>query len=259
MREWNSSEYHRLSEPQVAWGKKVLERLRLRGDELLLDAGCGTGRLTELLLEIVPQGRVVALDLSLNMLTAAREHLKPRFHRRVSFVAADLQQLPFEHRFDGIVSTAAFHWVLDHIRLFRSLHRALRPGGWLQAQCGGGPNLADLRERMKVLALSPRYARFLADFPEPWRYEDDKTAADLLRHAGFVDVKASLDAAPTAIENRQQYMDFVKSIILRAHLERLPDQQLRELYVANLADQAAEDNPPFLLDYWRLNLSARAG
>ena len=111
-------EYHRLSQPQLAWGKKVLERLRLRGDELLLDPGCGTGRLTELLLKLVPQGRVVALDLSLNMLTAAREHLKPRFQRRVSFVAADLQQLPCEHRFEGIVSTAAFHWVLDHSACF---------------------------------------------------------------------------------------------------------------------------------------------
>ena len=112
---------------------------------------------------------------------------------------------------------------------------------------------------MKVLASSPSYARFLADFPEPWRYWDDKTTADLLRHAGFVDVKTSLDAAPTAIENREQYINFMKTIILRAHLERLPNQQLRELYVAHLADQAAEDHPPFRLDYWRLNLSARAG
>jgi trans-aconitate 2-methyltransferase len=258
MREWNSSEYHRLSRPQFGWGKKVLERLQLRGQELVLDAGCGTGRLTELLLEIVPRGRVVALDLSLNMLKTARKYLMPRFQQRVHFVTADLQDLPFEHSFECIVSTAAFHWVLNPERLFRSLHRALRSGGQLQAQCGGGPNLARLRERMSVLAFSPKYAHYLADFPEPWRYEDADSGAHLLCRAGFVDVETNLEAAPTQLENRTQYMEFVKTIILRAHLERLPREELREQYISELADQAAKDNPPFLLDYWRLNLSGRA-
>src|SRR5207248_8897939 len=113
-REWDSSEYHRLSQPQVSWGKKVLSRLRLHGDELLLDAGCGTGRLTAELLQALPRGRVVALDISQNMLRSACEYLQPRFGRQVLLVAADLRDLPFECIFDGIVSTAAFHWVLNH-------------------------------------------------------------------------------------------------------------------------------------------------
>jgi len=120
-REWNSSVYHRLSQPQVTWGKKVLSRLRLRGDETVLDAGCGTGRLTAELLDALPRGRVFALDLSQNMLASARQHLGAR----VQFLAADLLHLPFERAFDGIVSTAAFHWVLDHDRLFLNLRRAL--------------------------------------------------------------------------------------------------------------------------------------
>ena len=78
-REWNSSEYHRLSQPQVSWGKKVLSRLRLRGEELVLDAGCGTGRLTADLLQALPHGRVVALDVSQNMARSAREFLQPQF------------------------------------------------------------------------------------------------------------------------------------------------------------------------------------
>ena len=169
-REWNSSEYHRLSQPQVSWGKKVLSRLTLRGDELLLDAGCGTGRLTAELLQALPRGRVVALDISQNMSQSAREYLQPQFGQRAQVVTADLLDLPFAAAFDGIVSTAAFHWVLDHDRLFRGLFQSLRPGGWLQAQCGGGANLARLRERMATLALSPKYAPFLANFPSPWLY-----------------------------------------------------------------------------------------
>ena len=128
-REWNSSEYHRLSQPQVSWGKKVLSRLRLQGNELVLDAGAGTGRLTADLLQSLPNGRVIALDVSQNMSRSARQYLQPQFGERVQVITADLLDLPFGPVFDGIVSTAAFHWVLDHDRLFRGLFQALRPGG----------------------------------------------------------------------------------------------------------------------------------
>src|ERR1700733_8576725 len=105
-REWNSAAYHRLSGPQVSWGKKVLSRLRLRGDEVVLDAGCGSGRLTADLLHALPQGRVVGVDLSQNMLNSAREHLESQCGSRLSLVACDLLDLPFENAFDVIVSTA---------------------------------------------------------------------------------------------------------------------------------------------------------
>ena len=256
-REWNSSEYHRLSGPQVSWGKKVLARLPLRGDELLLDAGCGTGRLTANLLQALPKGRVVALDVSQNMLRSAREYLQPQFGKRAQLVAADLPDLPFENAFDGIVSTAAFHWVLEHDRLFRGLYRALRPGGWLQAQCGGGPNIARLRGRMSTLATSPKYAPYLASFPSPWLFENAEGAADTLRRAGFVEIQTSLEPAPTLMEGRRHYEEFVRTVIVRAHLDRLPDPDVRDQYVSELAERAAADDPPFLLDYWRLNLAGR--
>ncbi len=256
-REWNSSEYHRLSGPQVSWGKKVLARLQLRGDETLLDAGCGTGRLTADLLGALPNGRVVALDVSQNMLRSAREFLQPRFGKSVQFVAADLPDIPFENAFDGIVSTAAFHWVLDHDRLFRNLHRAVRPGGWLQAQCGGGTNIAHLRERIASLAASLPFAPYLGDFPSPWFFQNAEGAADALRRAGFVQIETSLEPALIVMESRQHYQDFVRTAIVRTHLDRLPDSELRGQYVSQLADLAAGDDPPFLLDYCRLNLAAK--
>jgi len=256
-REWNSLEYHRLSQPQLSWGKKVLARLRLRGDELILDAGCGSGRLTAELLDALPNGRVVGVDLSQNMLQTASEHLHPKFGGHVSLVVADMTALPFMGVFDGIVSTAAFHWVMDPSRLFHNLCQTLRPGGWLQAQCGGAGNLERLRERMRTLAHSHKYAPCLADFPEPWVYLDAERAAALLRAAGFVDVKTDLEPAPTLFDNRQEYFDFVKAVIVRQHIERISDPQLQLQYVSELADLAASDDPPFLLDYCRLNLSAQ--
>jgi len=256
-REWNADAYHRLSGPQASWGKKVLARLRLRGDELVLDAGCGTGRLTPELLEALPRGHVVALDLSQNMLSTARDHLAAQFGDRVSFVSADLQDLPFEHIFDGIFSTAAFHWVPNHSRLFKGLFRSLRRGGWLRAQCGGGPNLARLRKRMGDLTATAEYSHFLAGFREPWVFNDAETAAKILRGVGFVDLETGIEPALTILEDEQKYSEFVRTAILRPHLERLPDPTLRTQFVAKLVHQAAADDPPFSLDYWRLNLSAK--
>jgi trans-aconitate 2-methyltransferase len=255
-REWNSSAYHRLSAPQVSWGKKVLARLKLRGDEVVLDAGCGTGRLTADLLEALAHGRVVGIDLSENMLRLAREHLSG-FGSRVTLVACDFLNLPFHNTFGGIVSTAAFHWVLDHDRLFAGLYGALVPGGWLEAQCGGGPNIARLRRRADTLAASPEYVGYFADFREPWLFQDAKSAADSLWRAGFVEVETSVEPAPTALDNAEHYYEFVRNIILRRHLENIPTDAERAQYMAKLTEQAAQDDPPFSLDYWRLNLRAR--
>jgi trans-aconitate 2-methyltransferase len=258
-REWNSAVYHRLSAPQVSWGKKVLSRLRLRGDETVLDAGCGTGRLTADLLQALPRGRVIGVDLSRNMLDSAREHLSPQFGTRISLVVCDLLHLPFEHVFDGIVSTAAFHWVLDHDQLFANLRRALVAGGWLEAQCGGGPNVVLLRNRANELAATPKFAPFFTGFHEPWLFQDAEGAAKSLRRAGFVEVETSTEAAPTVLDNAEQYAEFVRNIILRLHLENFPTENYRAEFLAQLTDQAAADDPPFLLDYWRLNLRGRAG
>jgi trans-aconitate 2-methyltransferase len=257
-REWNSAAYHRLSGPQVSWGKKVLSRLELRGDEIVLDAGCGTGRLTADLLEALPRGRVVAIDLSENMLHSAREHLSRQFGSQLWLLASDLRHLPFKRAFDVIVSTAAFHWVLDHDRLFTNLHDALVPRGWLEAQCGGGPNIARLRQRANALAATPKFAPYFVGFREPWLFPDAASAHATLHRAGFVDVQTSVEAAPTLLENADHFREFVSHIILRRHLENLPGQPLRALFIDTLVEQAASDDPPFLVDYWRVNFRGRA-
>jgi trans-aconitate 2-methyltransferase len=256
-KEWNATLYHQISAPQVSWGKKVLSRVSLRGNERLLDAGCGTGRLTRDLLEALPRGQVVALDVSQNMLDGARAYLEPDFGTRVQFVRCDLLDLPFDREFDGIFSTASFHWVLDQDQLFRNLYRALRPGGWLIAQCGGGPNLAKLLTRVQALVDSPAYAKYFADYAIPWEFSDAKTASERLRCAGFEEIETSLEEAPTSFPSAPEYQQFVESVILRNHLLRIPDPVTREQFLAELTRQAAADNPPFELDYWRLNLQGR--
>lgn len=252
--EWDATTYHRVSAPHVDWGQGVLARLPLRGDETVLDAGCGSGRLTAQLLEQLPAGRVIAVDASANMLQTAAEHLVPRFGDRVSFRQADLQTLTFDQPVDAIFSTATFHWIGDHPLLFRHLYAALRPGGRLVAQCGGGPNLDRLRQRAALLMNAPDLAPSFQGWDGPWEFADAATSAHRLREAGFEAVVTGTESRPTVMADAAAYREFLTTVILRAHLERLPNDAAREAFVGALTEQASADDPPFLLDYWRLNL-----
>lgn len=256
-KEWDAASYHRLSSPQFSWGLRVLERLSLGGDETVMDAGCGTGRLTALLLERLPRGRVVCVDLSRNMLEEARGHLAPRFGGRVWFLRADLAALPFDGMFDGVFSTAAFHWVPDHPSLFRAVFESLRPGGWLVAQCGGGPNLARLRARAAALTARAPYAPYFAGWDESKEFADDATAAARLRAAGFEGVETGLEPAPARLADAGEFRRFLQTVNMQAHLARLPEGHLREQFLDELTERAASDDPPYTLDYCRLNIRAR--
>lgn len=258
--EWNAAVYHRVSDPHQTWGARALAMLRVRGDETAIDCGCGTGRLTAELLERLPDGRVIAIDRSQNMLDVARDFLTPRFGDRVSFRQSNLQELDrvsLGEQVDLIFSTATFHWVLDHPRLFANLFGILRPGGWLVAQCGGGANIARLLDRARVLQAEPEFALYFAGWPGPWEFADDRTAAERLHTAGFSDVETNLEYMPATMENAAAYSEFLTNVIFGSHLARIPDAESRQRYVNHLTELAAADTPPFELDYWRLNLRAR--
>ena len=149
-RDWDAATYDRVSAPQTRWGRVVLDRLPLEGDERVLDAGCGTGRVTAMLLERLPRGRVVALDGSPSMIEQARARFAG--DARVELVTADLAQpLPLAAPVDAILSTATFHWIPDHGALFRNLAAVLRPGGRLCAQCGGAGNVARVTAALRAV------------------------------------------------------------------------------------------------------------
>jgi trans-aconitate methyltransferase len=207
----------------------------------------------------LPKGRVVALDVSQNMLNEARAYLEPDFRARVEFVRCDLLDLPYDRELDGIFSTASFHWVLDHDHLFRNLHRALKPGGWLVAQCGGLKNIARLLARAQRLMESPAYAQYFAGYESPWEYSDAEIAAQRLMKAGFEQIETSLEEAPTQFSSGPDFHQFVENVILRHHLQRIPDASLREHFMTKLTSDFANDAPPFLIDYVRLNMKARRG
>lgn len=255
MREWNAEAYHRISDPQFRWGVAIVERLDLQGNETVFDVGCGSGRLTSLLVERLPRGHVVAMDVSSNMLQTARQTL--RHHRsRASFVLADASALPSSGSADAIFSTATFHWVLDHDLLFRSLRGALKPGGRLVAQCGGGPNIRRVHDRAAALMDAPRFARFFTTWSDPWEFADAQTTARRLAAAGFDEIRTGLEPAPVVLSDAEAFATFLTNVICRPHLGWLP-ADAHDAFISELTRQSAGDDPPFELDYWRLNIEAR--
>ena len=246
-RDWDAATYDRIADPMAGWGATVLDRLKLRGDELVLDAGCGSGRVTELLLDRLPRGRVIALDGSPAMIAAARERLA-RHGDRVDYVVADMAQpLPLPHAgVDAILSTATFHWIADHDALFRHLAAVLRPGGRLVAQCGGSGNIATVTR-----ALS----RVGDGWTGPWVFASPEQTQQRLEAAGFTDIRTWLNDEPTPLEAGEPFLRFLRTVVLGAHLDRLPPAD-HDAFVIAVADLL----PDPVIDYVRLNiLATRAG
>jgi trans-aconitate 2-methyltransferase len=243
-REWDAATYDRVSEPQVDWAREVLQRLPLRGDETVLDAGCGSGRVTRLLLERLPAGRVIAVDSSASMVEHAREALG----ERATVVQANLTELRLDEPVDAVFSNAVFHWVADHDRLFERLFAALHSGGRLVAQCGGAGNVQRFHRAADAVGSEPPYAEFLAGWAGPWNFAGAAETAARLRRAGFGEVDTWLEPRAVAPPDPSGYL---RSVCLGYHLERLPEQ-LRTPYVEAVRERCGRE-----LDYVRLNIAAR--
>ena len=254
--DWNAGTYHRVSNPQLGWGRKVLSRIDLRGDETVVDAGCGSGRHTAELLERLPRGRVVAVDASPAMLEVAGRELA-RFGDRVQLLHSDLLDLDLDGVADVVVSTATFHWVLDHPALFRRLLRALKPGGLLHAQCGGRGNIDRVRTRARRILDTPAFRPSMAGFTPPWEYASPEATAERLRDAGFVAVETGSEDALTVFDGEPEYREFLATVIMRPYLAAIADDALGERLLDAMCAEAAGDVPPWSLDYVRLNMSAR--
>jgi trans-aconitate 2-methyltransferase len=282
VREWDGGVYDRISAPMEALGRAVLDRLALDGDETVIDAGCGSGRVTEALIERLPRGRVIAVDASPSMVAAARERLQRSGYgpERVEVREGNLLELEVEEPVDAVLSTATFHWVLDHERLFARLHAALLAdsgmlaetgtrakgachpasakrvspesvGGRLVAQCGGRGNIDVLRGvANEVLAHEP-YAAHFRDWRPPWNYAGPEETKQHLLDVGFASAECWLQPAPQQPEHPRE---FLSEIVLGPHYQRLPSE-LREQFMDTVLAELGE---PVVVDYIRLNIDAVA-
>jgi trans-aconitate 2-methyltransferase len=243
---WEGDAAHEAADPQEEWGREVLARLELGGDETVLDAGCGNGRLTELLAKRLPRGRVIGVDASAEMIDCARE----RLGGSVELIRADLVELELEAPVDAIFSNAAFHWVPEQERLFDNLAGLLRGGGALEAQCGGIGNLGEFDRVVDAACGAEPFAPYLRGMRRPWTFVRPSDTDARLHRAGFTGRRCWLE--PATVQPRDAD-GFVRARILSAHLAALP-AELRDGFVENVLGGMPR---PLVLEYVRLNISAR--
>jgi len=247
--EWKAEEYDQQSAaPHEEWSAQILARLLLKGGETVLDAGCGTGRLTKRLVDRVPDGKVIGVDASAAMLEKAREHLGEDADLRQQ----DLTKLDLgEEKVDAVYSSAVFHWIQDHEALFRSLHGVMRPGTWLETQCGGQDNIAEIERALEALSGDERFAPYLRTGRQGMNFASIGDTESRLATAGFSDIRAWTQPWPVHPPDPAGY---VSTVILPWHLDRLPDE-LHQPFIRAVLETAPR---PLVVNYVRLNISARA-
>ncbi|WP_022927201.1 class I SAM-dependent methyltransferase [Patulibacter americanus] len=254
MSAWDGPSYDAVAMPQTAWGEEIVRRLvselgggRHASAAAVLDAGCGSGRVTATLLDGLPDATVVAGDPAESMRQQARVRLAP-YGERVRVVDLDLEDdamlgVNGGRPFDAVLSTGAFHWVRDHRAMYRRLAAVLRPGGALVAQCGGAGSVAEVREILDHLGVEWAH---LNHYPSP-----DETAG-WLRAAGFRDAWVWLTPEPVELGGREAAVEYLLAGVLAPYLAARRAAEQREIAEA-VADRLAEPR----IDFVRLNVLAR--
>ncbi len=238
-REWDAASYDALPLPHVAWGQWVLDRMGLRGNERVLDAGCGTGRDAAALLERWPGVRMVGIDGSQQMLDQARERLGDR----AALLRADLTQpLPLDEPVDAVMSVAAFHWIRDHEGLFRNLRAAMRPGATLTTDCGGRGNVAVVNRALAQVTGEPH---------DGWEFAGEDDTRARLEATGFEVRSVVLREDPFRCEDPAVLERYLATVVLGSKLDALPEDD-RADFVTEVRRAMAEP----VVDYVRLEIDA---
>ena len=253
---WNAELYDRLNKPHRVWAAALLDELALNGDETVMDAGCGSGSVAFMLLERIPNGKLYAVDGSPEMIEQITSSIAEHGFSNIVPVHADLTDFTLPEPVDLIFSNAVFHWIHDDDGLFGSLLGAVKPGGRLRAQCGGGNIFAKFYPIVDAVRARDPFAEHLAGTDDAKNFRTPEAAVAALERAGWVDARADTFDAPVEFTDMDEAEAYLRTIILRDHIRHLPDEH-QSTYIRAVIDGYSDRyGPPFTVDYVRLNLWA---
>ena len=192
MPRWNPEEYAKHSTAQLAWARELIARLKLRGDESLLDVGSGDGKVTAEIAVALPRGRVVGLDGSPEMAEFARAHYDAGRFPNLEFVCMDARRIELNRRFDIVFSNAALHWIGDHPAVLNGLSRIMRRGARLIISCGGRGNAADMLEAIAAVTAGDGWRKYFAGFVFPYHFYGPDEYSRWLPEAGLSPLRVEL-------------------------------------------------------------------
>jgi trans-aconitate 2-methyltransferase len=253
---WNAEVYDRIGTPMRGWAQAVIDDLGLKGDETVLDAGCGSGSVTFDLLQRLPNGHIFAVDVSEEMIGKLSATIAERGETRITPILASLTDFALPEPADVVFSNATLHWIQDDANLFRCLFEATKPGGRFRAQCGGAHIFSKLMPAADAVRMTEPFVEYLGDYKDGKNYRSPERAVELMETAGFTDACSSAFDAPVEFEVEDEAALYLRTIILRDHVANLPDD-LADSYVrAVIREYIDRHGRPFTADYVRLNLWA---
>jgi trans-aconitate 2-methyltransferase len=255
---WNAEVYDRIGTPMRGWAQQVIDDLGLSGDETVLDAGCGSGSVTFDLLKKLPRGKIYAVDYSQEMIDKLSASLRERGITNVVPIRASLTDVTLPERVDVVFSNAVFHWIPDDDALFSCLLRATKPGGRLRAQCGGGNIFPRFMPAVNAVRTNEPFVRWLGDYYDGKKYRTPEEAVASLERAGWTDARSSTFDAPVEFDAEDDAALYLRTIILRDHVAKLPEDQQEPYVRAVIAEYIRRHGRPFTADYARLDMWARA-
>ena len=253
--DWNARDYAAHSAAQQEWARELIDTLRLRGDEAVLDIGCGDGRATALIAERLPDGSVLGVDNSASMIALATEQFPPAAgpsgpagtsappaHPNLRFRLMDATRLELPRDFDVAFSNAVLHWVDDHEAMLRGVRGCLRPGGRLLFQMGGRGNVAEVHVVVEDVVARPRWRGSFSGFASPYHFAGPEDYEAWLPRAGFRVRRAELIPKVMRHADREAFLGWLRTTWF-PYTDRLPEE-LREAFLDDVADAYIAAHPP---------------
>ena len=168
---WNAADYAANSVVQQNWARELIAKLNLRGDEKILDVGCGDGKITAEIVRHLPNGFVVGADASVEMISFAKKTFPTKQNPNLKFQICDAREISpkkIGEKFNVIFSNAALHWVDDHEKILRGAAAVLKPEGRLIISCGGKGNAQDVFVALRPEMKLKRWRNFFRKMPTPY-------------------------------------------------------------------------------------------
>jgi trans-aconitate 2-methyltransferase len=254
---WDARIYDRVSSNiQLQWGRKLLEKKRTWiGNEIVMDAGAGSGNLTKILADKVPNGKVYAVDADPNMIQQAKSNLSG--YKNVQVIHSSMDKVNLPTQVDLIFSNAALHWVLDQEGVFPHFWRLLKPNGELLIEYGGGENLERTLPIIFKIMQSDQFREHFVNWKQTWYFPMPEETERLLKRARFRDIQVNLSKKSTSFSDRESFAIFVKIVIMKPFLGYIPDSKKKDEFLDAFLNELERPGQSWSLDFMLLSIFTR--
>ncbi|MBU6409854.1 MAG: methyltransferase domain-containing protein [Verrucomicrobia bacterium] len=239
---WSAADYAANSAVQQNWARELIARLRLGGDERVLDAGCGDGKVTAEIAQAVPRGGVTGIDASPEMIAFAKKTFSPRRFPNLRFQLMDARRIRFRRSFDVVFSNAALHWVDDHPAFLRGAASVLKDGGRLMVSCGGRGNAQDVFDALRPEMRLKRRRPFFRGMPMPYFFHAPGDYEKWLPATGFKTFKVRLAPRDAIYGDADAFKAWLRTTWL-PYVQRVPEES-REEFIAAITKSYLAKHPP---------------